>query len=488
MQYRFLLLLLLVGWWMSLPLATIFAQSDAPDDPPRFTVHVVQRGENLFRIALSYNLTTEDLARVNGILNPASIQVGQRLIIPLDGVVPDEAVEKQIHTVRAGESLFSIANLYNTTSEALSTLNELSNPDALYVGQELVVQAGSAGVDNISSTLFEAPQISEEVEVRHIIQSGETLYGIATQYGITVSGLQAANDLGDTSLIYAGQELVIPGVQPPQMALDLPAPVTGLDINPQFLIEGRSARVQLTTDRATAITGEFLGRELIVATDDVGTTHIAMIPVPVYTEPGIYSLQLSLAPTGAQPFNFLVHVQVLPGVYGRQSISLPDDRLHLLSPAVEDNETNLLKEITSRFTSERYFDGPLSLPAAAVMNSPFGTRRIYNNDGFDRFHMGADFAGGPGTPVLAAAPGRVVLADMLHIRGISVVIDHGWGVYTNYSHLRERLVNVGDFVQTGQTIGTVGNTGRATGAHLHWELWLNGVPVDPMQWVRQRFP
>jgi LysM repeat protein len=119
----------------------------------------VQRGENLFRIALSYNLTTEDLARVNGILNPASIQVGQRLIIPLDGVVPDEAAEKQIHTVRAGESLFSIANLYNTTSEALFALNELSNPDALYVGQELVVQAGASIVDAQLITFLPHPSM-----------------------------------------------------------------------------------------------------------------------------------------------------------------------------------------------------------------------------------------------------------------------------------------------------------------------------------------
>ena len=147
----------------------------------------------------------------------------------------------------------------------------------------------------------------------------------------------------------------------------------------------------------------------------------------------------------------------------------------------------MLSLLTSTFNLDRYFEGSLSLPTAAIMNEPFGIRRVYNGDPTVRYHNGADFAGAPGTPVMAAAPGRVVLADTLNIRGISVVIDHGWGVYTNYSHMDERRVELGDFVSTGQVIGTVGNTGRATGAHLHWELWLNGVAVDPMQWVRGSF-
>jgi murein DD-endopeptidase MepM/ murein hydrolase activator NlpD len=68
------------------------------------------------------------------------------------------------------------------------------------------------------------------------------------------------------------------------------------------------------------------------------------------------------------------------------------------------------------------------------------------------------------------------------------MIDHGWGVYTLYGHMSQRNVNLGDFVEAGQVIGLVGTTGRSTGAHLHWELWVDGVPVDPMQWVYQAFP
>jgi murein DD-endopeptidase MepM/ murein hydrolase activator NlpD len=129
----------------------------------------------------------------------------------------------------------------------------------------------------------------------------------------------------------------------------------------------------------------------------------------------------------------------------------------------------------------------MGLPAAATVISPFGTRRSFNGGGFDRFHSGTDFAGAPGTPVLAAAPGIVVLAASLNIRGNATVIDHGWGVFTGYWHQTEQFVSVGDYVTIGQPIGTIGATGRVSGAHLHWELWVNGVPVDPMQWVLQSF-
>jgi len=68
------------------------------------------------------------------------------------------------------------------------------------------------------------------------------------------------------------------------------------------------------------------------------------------------------------------------------------------------------------------------------------------------------------------------------------VIDHGWGVYSAYAHQSEILVNEGDWVEAGQLIGRVGSTGRVTGPHLHWEVIVGGVQVDPMQWLEESFP
>ena len=101
---------------------------------------------------------------------------------------------------------------------------------------------------------------------------------------------------------------------------------------------------------------------------------------------------------------------------------------------------------------------------------------------------GLDFCGGEGLQIFAPAPGKVVFAAPLTVRGNATIIDHGWGVYSGFWHQSQILVNVGDTVEQGQVIGLVGGTGRVTGAHLHWDLWVNGIQVNPLNWLNQTYP
>ena len=82
----------------------------------------------------------------------------------------------------------------------------------------------------------------------------------------------------------------------------------------------------------------------------------------------------------------------------------------------------------------------------------------------------------------------VVYTGKLTVRGNVTFIDHGWGVYSVYFHQSRIDVKVGDRVQPGQVIGLIGATGRVTGAHLHWELWVNGFQSDPLDWLVRAFP
>ena len=93
-----------------------------------------------------------------------------------------------------------------------------------------------------------------------------------------------------------------------------------------------------------------------------------------------------------------------------------------------------------------------------------------------------------GNPIYAAAAGVVVFTGPLTVRGNATMIDHGWGVYTAYLHQSEILVKVGEHVEQGQFIGRVGNTGRVEGPHLHFEVIVGGVQVEPLQWLDQEFP
>jgi hypothetical protein len=108
----------------------------------------------------------------------------------------------------------------------------------------------------------------------------------------------------------------------------------------------------------------------------------------------------------------------------------------------------------------------------------FGEIRFVNGKETGR-HSGMDFAAEEGTPFMAPAPGRVILAKSIILTGNTIIIDHGMNLFTAYYHAQSLAVKPGDWVSTGQTIGKVGNTGFSTGAHLHWTATIGNTPVDP---------
>ncbi|MBK8025954.1 MAG: LysM peptidoglycan-binding domain-containing protein [Chloroflexi bacterium] len=507
MRYRGILLLLV--------LLSITPFSGLGQDEPNISVHVVQRGENLYRISLRYGLTIDQLASANGITNPDSIAVGQRLIIPQPGSTEEtETALSIIHIVQPGETLASVAAVYQTTAEALASANSIDDPATIFVGQRLTVPGAepvkepapvAAGVpvaaeapgadepaDGAATPTPEVVEVASAAVERdptstmvHIVQRGESLFAISKQYGVSVNDIVQANAFTDPSLIYPGQELVIPGVSPPQYAGALPAPVERLTIMPLVFVEGRSARVDFATTTAVTVTGRFLETDLHAFNQNGGTLHSILIGVPIGTSAGIYPLTLSVSDSAGAATSFDVNIQVNGGGYRQEWLTLGADQLDLINPNVDQAEIALLQQVMTLTTPERYFTSLMGLPAAAPLSSPFGNSRNYNNGTFENVHTGTDFAAPTGAPILAPAAGRVVLADTLNVRGVATVLDHGWGVYTGYWHQTERYVSLGDFVEEGQVIGSVGSTGRATGAHLHWELWVSGVPVDPMQWVSE---
>ena len=125
------------------------------------------------------------------------------------------------------------------------------------------------------------------------------------------------------------------------------------------------------------------------------------------------------------------------------------------------------------------FSLPLSSPLRDRGSSGrFGSRRFFNQQPRSP-HTGADYSAAAGEPVLSVADGRVVLADDLFFSGISAFIDHGDGLVSIYFHFSEILVEAGEEVSRGQQIGRVGQTGRATGPHLHFGVRWRGARIDP---------
>ncbi len=108
-------------------------------------------------------------------------------------------------------------------------------------------------------------------------------------------------------------------------------------------------------------------------------------------------------------------------------------------------------------------------------SSPFANKR--------EFHKGLDISARMGSPVVASADGIVAFSGTDRGYGKVITIKHGYGLKTKYAHMKKLLVRKGQFVKRGEIIGLVGNSGRSTGSHLHYEVRLNGVPVNPMKYI-----
>jgi murein DD-endopeptidase MepM/ murein hydrolase activator NlpD len=122
-------------------------------------------------------------------------------------------------------------------------------------------------------------------------------------------------------------------------------------------------------------------------------------------------------------------------------------------------------------------------PVEGQITGSFG-ERIDPFNGEGAFHSGVDISSYVGSPVMAPADGLVTFADFLGGYGRAVIVDHGHGISTRYGHLSSFAVTAGQHIQRGDTIGYVGLSGRSTGPHLHYEVRINDVPVNPYKYLR----
>jgi len=150
-------------------------------------------------------------------------------------------------------------------------------------------------------------------------------------------------------------------------------------------------------------------------------------------------------------------------------------------------EAILVSKARKVFTENLYINGSFIYPVKEIRNQDlyFGDlRKIIFGDGEKKqYHRGIDFGAPWGTKVYAPNNGRVIIADNFKTRGKTIIIDHGYGILTEYLHLSIIRVRKGQYVKKGQLIGNIGSTGFSTGPHLHWSFLVNGVLVNPLQWT-----
>jgi len=434
---------------------------DSSDPIPR--VHTVAEGENLTYIAGLYGITIEDLLALNGLSNADNLFVGQTLIVPGG---EGEAVAT-VYAVGGGDTLEQIAAVFNTTPTAVLRTNRMINP-----AQE---PAAGQTVTVVSRTGSALPQTVTGMP--HVVAPGETVTTIAAQYNISPAALAAANDLPYPAYLFTGQRLRIPGEAPYQYVSGEWQQVT---IRPFPIIPGNTVSIYVENLLEGRPSGAFGDQSLQFFPQDDG--FAALVGIDAFAEPGLFTLQLE--GSGSRPWRpFTQQVQVKPGDYTLQQIPVDDD------PELRQREDEMLASIYLTNSETRQWEGLFTSPVTTtIITARYGDSRSYNGAPVTIYHSGVDFAGTIGTPILAPANGTVVFNDLLELRGNTVILDHGQGVYSAYFHLSETFVVVGDQVTAGQTIAAGGSTGLSTGPHLHWDLRIHGVPVNGLQWLETPFP
>ena len=485
MHKRFLILILLISILYAAQPA--FAQtSTPPSTPPSGPTYVIQSGDTLSSIADRFSISLNDLMTANSITDPNTIQAGQQLIIPgLQGVTGTLGTE----VVNFGDSFRSIVRQTQISAALIEKLNHIISPSEFYVGANMIVpQHDKASTLTNHST----PQAGESLLEMAVTQNTDpwTMVGL--------NGLSGTWDTLPGDVLYASGAASASD----QTASGLPSAFLNVQIPHLPFKQGGTAEIIVKPANGVTLSGVLVDQPLHFFPMADGNVA-ALQGVYVELNLGVYPLELDATlPDGTkQSFEQMVLIGIGDQPKAIESVPPTD-------PIGMESEDKQVASIVSPVTPTKLWQGkfnipiylPSSVPISGCITARFGIPRTYtfNGNNYSYFHTGVDFSACESPHALdiyAAAPGKVIFTGMFSVpgsdgapRGNVTIIDNGWGVYTLYAHQSEIGVSVGQQVQAGQLIGQIGATGHVTGPHLHFEMWVNGIQVNPLDWLNNAFP
>jgi len=241
-------------------------------------------------------------------------------------------------------------------------------------------------------------------------------------------------------------------------------------------VPGGIAVIPLTTTSAARPTAHYQSKRVMVV-GDAGHWQ-AIVGIPLDTSPGEQALEISVPSSEPQQLSFAIQAkeyesQHLTGINKRMVDPTAKDLLRI------EKETKVIQAAFRHFSEADEVPLDFAPPVQGPLSSPFGLRRFFNGQA-RKPHSGLDLAAPKGTPIKAPAAGTVIAIGNFFFNGNTVLLDHGQGLISMYSHMDRIKVTDGQHVTLGTLLGVVGMTGRVTGPHLHWTVSLNDTRVDPM--------
>jgi murein DD-endopeptidase MepM/ murein hydrolase activator NlpD len=431
-------------------------------------IYIVQSGDTLTSIAIKFGISLTNLLEANFITDPNALNVGDRLIIPgLEGIKGVLV----LNTVPLGENLTGISRKHQLPLDIMTRLNRITSPAEVYAGVELILPEQE-------TEMLQAPILS--------VNQGQSLLELAAAANLNPWLVKETNRLAGSWDAPYGESLYAKTPEDGTSTGTIGPFITELTVDPLPLIQGTTTTITVKTTQPVTLTGSLAEQTLHFFEVEQGY-YTAFAGISALHETGLSEISLKVSTPDGGIYEIQQMIFLSPGLFTNESVVGVDAAT--IDPEVimrEDETLSKLLVVTPVRQWSGMFRWPVDEPCPS---SRFGNRRSYNSGQYFYYHTGLDFTVcAPNLNIYAPAPGTVVFSGPLEIKGNYTLIDHGWGIYTGYAHQSERFVNSGDRVEAGQLIGIIGNTGRSVGPHLHWEVWVNGIPVNPLDWTSKIYP
>ena len=379
------------------------------------------------------------------------------------------------------------------------------------------VQLGALGSSTLGGRSFDrVPSVQSNAnrayfpETGHILQGGFKEYWLANG-GMRLFGLPLSEEIHEDGMTvqyferarfeyhpefvgtpYAIQLSPLGYTALKQTGFNIPMG-TLVRFNPPRLAEGHTALVEVAASPGVSVTGQYEGRALHFTLDEGRGVAWAMLGAVPFNDVGPRQVTFSLQNGDGGRRVITRTLEITAYKFPSEVLQFDPETAELLDHSYTAPELALLERIFAGRTPEKYWDGPFIMPLKGKLRitSEFATRRCYNCPAGSlptTYHGGLDMAAAQGTPVYAPAPGKIVFVGKLDVRGNTVIIDHGLGVFTLLAHNSRLLVQEGQVVKQGDSVALSGNTGLSNGPHLHWEVHVSGPAVEPLEWVNRTMP
>lgn len=452
----------------------------------------VQPGDSLWSIARVHDTTVADLMRANQ-LDGERLSIGQVLKLPSEAGAPPAAAAFEsgvplVYVVQPGDSLWSIARAHDTSTAALMALNGLAS-DTIRPGASLRLPGARVATAAATAAEMAAPAPAAAVTdaapaaapATYVVRGGDSLYDIARSHGLTVDALIAWNAL-DGTLIRPGQVLrlardadappappLVVHVQPGDSLWSI-ARAHGSTVDALAMANGLSAGSTLRVGLALTVPGRFAAIDATTGAPSTNVGGAAAEEVRVMPGDNLWKI-------ARQHNTTIAAIMSLNG--------LTSDRLAVgdVLRVLPGPDLGIASDVVGSAAYVPQGGDAMVWPLVGQITSRFGWRRL--TIGGSNIHNGLDIGGRTGDPIRSATAGVVTFSGWRGGYGYVIVVENGDTEYW-YGHASALLAEVGDRVSPGELIARVGSTGISTGPHLHFEIRVDGAPIDPLPILEAR--